>query len=243
MAWLVKAKKYLFEILQVLMATLQPFFKKYLTCKLVSLVIGVTSLILLIVIFASYFLVHHEASTYIYTSISDLPDAQAVLIPGAAILPDGVLSPVLKDRVDTAIEVYRAGKVSKILVTGDNSTLAYNEVNPVRLYLLEKEVPDEDIFLDHAGFNTYSSMYRARDVFLVESMIIVTQSFHLSRAVYTAKHLGFTAFGISADQGQYLQSNYTRELFANVKLMIDLLFHTQPKFLGDEIPITGGGTI
>jgi SanA protein len=163
------------------------------------------------------------------------------LIPGAAILANGVPSPIFIDRVDTAIELYKAGKVSKILVSGDNSTVSHNEVNPVRLYLLGKGIPDQDIFLDHAGFNTYSSMYRAREIFGVSSMLVATQSFHLPRAVFIARQLGIQAYGVNADTDHILFHNYFREIFADEKAAFDLLFHTKPKYLGDTIPIMGDG--
>ncbi len=127
---------------------------------------------------------------YLYDDLTNVPEAEAVLIPGAAILPNGAPTQFFLDRVDTGLALYKAGKVSKILVSGDNSTETYNEVNPVRLYLLEKGIPDTDIFLDHAGFDTYSSMYRARDIFGVKSILISTQSFHLPRAVFIARTLG-----------------------------------------------------
>lgn len=173
--------------------------------------------------------------------MSDAPNAEIVLVPGAAIFPNGALSSIFKDRADMAIRVYKAGKVSKILVSGDNSTVSHNEVNPVRNYLLEKGIPDEDIFLDHAGFDTYSSMYRSRDIFGVTSVLIATQSFHLPRSVFIARHLGITAYGVNADVGHILFRNYVREILANEKAMLDLIFHRQPKYLGDQIPITGDG--
>ncbi len=178
---------------------------------------------------------------YIYASASDAPNAEVALIPGAAILPNGAPSSIFIDRVDMAIDLYKAGKVSKILVSGDNSTVSHNEVNPVRLYLLSKGIPDQDIFLDHAGFDTYSSMYRARDIFGVTSVLITTQSFHLPRAVFIARHLGIQAYGVRADVGHVLFRNYVREVFADEKAVFDLVFHMKPKYLGDTIPITGDG--
>ncbi len=165
-----------------------------------------------------------------------------LFVLGAGVLRDGSLSPILVDRVEAAIRLYVGHKVQKILVTGDNSSIYHNEVNPVRNYLLKNNIPDQDIFLDHAGFDTYSSMYRARDVFQVKSMIIVTQSFHLPRAVFLARALGIEAYGMNADNGNYKISNYVREIFADVKAVIDLVFHRSPKYLGDEIPITGDGS-
>lgn len=178
---------------------------------------------------------------YIYQDIKDAPTAQAALVPGAAVLRNGALSLIFKDRVDKSIELYNAGKVQKILVSGDNSTESYNEVNPVRHYLLENGIPEGDIFLDHAGFDTYSTMYRARDIFKIDSLVVSTQSFHLPRSVFIARKLGMEAYGINSDKGNILRKNYIREMFANEKAVIDMMFFRKPKYLGEEIPITGDG--
>lgn len=192
-------------------------------------------------IFVTNIVFNISSKSYIYKSVEDVSSAQVALIPGAAILKDGTLSSVFKDRVDKAIELYKTQKVSKILVSGDNSTVAHNEVNPVRNYLLGKEIPDSDIFLDHAGFDTYSSMYRARDIFQASSVIVVTQSFHLPRALFIARMLGLDAHGLSADKGNIRFKNYFREIFADEKAVFDLIIHRKPKYLGDIIPITGDG--
>jgi SanA protein len=184
---------------------------------------------------------HFETKAFIKSDSKQLPVTEAALIPGAAILKNGDLSPVLKDRVDKALDLYREHKVIKILVTGNNGQLDYDEVDPVRRYLLKEGVPSQSIFLDHAGFDTYSSMYRARDVFNVTSVIIVSQSFHLPRAVYIARALGINAFGYVADNGYYTYTNYVREIPADVKAFLDLTFSRKPKFLGPVIPITGTG--
>lgn len=197
--------------------------------------------VVFVFIFITNLIIYVGSKAYIYKNIEDVPEAQAVLIPGAAILVNGGLSPIFKDRVNTAIEIYKTKKVPKILVSGDNSTVSHNEVNPVRNYLLQKNIPDEDIFLDHAGFDTYSTMYRARDVFQVSSVVISTQSFHLPRAVFIARMLGINAYGISADDGNILFKNYVREIFSNEKAIFNLIFHRQPKYLGNVIPIKGDG--
>jgi len=189
------------------------------------------------------FFIYIKSKPYIYNNVSEAPNStvQVAIIPGAAVLSNNDLSPILKDRVDMAIKLYELKKVSKIIVSGDNSTVGYNEVNPVRIYLLNKGVLDQDIFLDHAGFNTYSTMYRARDVFKVSSALVVTQSFHLPRSVFLARELGIDAHGVNADAGHILFKNYIRESFANVKAVLDLMLKTKPKYLGAEIPITGDG--
>ncbi len=197
--------------------------------------------IMIIFIFFTNAIIYFVAKPYIYSGVEGANKAQAALIPGAAVLANGALSSIFKERVDIAIKLYKAGKVSKILVSGDNSTLSHNEVNPVRNYLLEKGIPDKDIFLDHAGFDTYSTMYRARDIFLVSSVIITTQSFHLPRAVFIARMLGIYAFGVNADVERISIRNYIREVFADEKAALDLFFSRKPKYLGEQIPISGDG--
>jgi SanA protein len=202
---------------------------------------AVVAVALVALIVAAHITIYLATKSYIYNAVTEIPSAQAALIPGAAIFEDGALSSIFLDRVDKAIELYKAGKVSKILVSGDNSTVSYNEVNPVRLYLISQNIPDEDIFLDHAGFDTYSSMYRARDIFGVTSLIVSTQSFHLPRAVFIAHRLGMEAYGVNADVGHMLFRNYIREVLANEKALLDLVLHRKPKYLGETIPITGDG--
>ena len=197
--------------------------------------------ILIIFILVTNMVFYAGTRGYIYNDTTEAPNAEVALIPGAAVLEDGALSPIFIDRVDMAIKLYEAKKVSKILVSGDNSTVIYNEVNPVRLYLISKGIPDQDIFLDHAGFDTYSTMYRARDIFGVSSALITTQSFHLPRAVFIARRLGIKAYGVNADVGHILFSNNIREVFADEKAVLDLIFSRKPKYLGDKIPITGDG--
>ena len=209
-----------------------PSYLKYILSIVVALL-----LLSIIVVASSYFVVKFGSRSYIYSDANKLPHAKVALILGASVLTNGELSPILKDRVDMAMVIYRAGIVDKILVTGDNGTLEHNEVNPMRNYLLKNNIPDADIFLDHAGFDTYSSVYRARDVFQVSSMIIVSQAFHLPRAVYIARHLGITAYGIEADNSHYSFYNTIREVFADVKAISNLLFDRQPKYLGSVISI------
>ncbi len=125
-------------------------------------------------------------------------DIPVALVLGASVYRDGRLSPMLEERAKTGLELYRAGLVQKILVSGDNMKASYNEVIPIRKYLLAQGVPEEDVFTDFAGFNTYDSMYRAHEIFGVKNVFVVTQRFHLSRAIYTARQLGLNAFGVPA---------------------------------------------
>lgn len=202
---------------------------------------GLGFLSLLIFISVTNIVFYTATKQYVFNTIDNAPSAEVALIPGAALLINGTPAPIFIDRANTAIDLYKAGKVSKILVSGDNSTVSHNEVNPALLYLLNEGIPRQDIFLDHAGFDTYSSLYRARDIFGVSSLIIATQSFHLPRAIFIARHLGLQAYGMNADVGHILSRNYVREVFSDEKALFDLVFHTKPKYLGDPIPIMGDG--
>src|SRR3990167_8688710 len=206
--------------------------------KRIILFIAICSGLLIVFVITTNLIIYLGTQKYIYNEVENTPEASAVLIPGAAIFSDGSLSSVFLDRVDMAIKLYEAKKVSKILVSGDNSTDSHNEVNPVRLYLISKGIPETDIFLDHAGFDTYSTMYRARDIFEVPSVIITTQSFHLPRSVFISRRLGIESYGVNADAGHILFRNYVREVFANEKAALNLILNRKPKYLGEKIPIT-----
>ncbi|MFZ2190004.1 MAG: ElyC/SanA/YdcF family protein [Candidatus Magasanikiibacteriota bacterium] len=173
--------------------------------------------------------------------ITKVGESQTALVLGAKVNSNGSLSAILGDRAKTALELYQNKKVKKILVSGDHGTTEYDEVNALKQYFLDNGVPGEDIFLDHAGFDTYDSIYRARDIFQVESLIIITQRFHLSRAVYIAEKLGLNVKGFSADKQAYRDEIRLeiRESLARIKAYFSILFNTKPKFLGEVIPITG----
>lgn len=188
-----------------------------------------------------YTYVYYSTRGYIFSSIETTPVTQVALVLGASVTSGGALSPVLAERADRAIALYNAKKVSKILVTGDNATLSHDEVDPVGKYMVGRGVRKGDIFLDHAGFDTYSSMYRARDVFEVQSLTIVSQPFHLPRAVFIARALGLTAYASPADKNGLNAYNYVREVPATVKATYDILFSRVPKYLGQQYPITGDG--
>ncbi len=195
------------------------------------LVVGFLCIVLINSIVTSY------SAPYIYTTMEDVPKAEAALILGAAVYKNGALTPVLYDRAETALELYKSGKVSKILISGDNGSLDHNEVIPVSKFLIGQGVPADVIFLDYAGFDTYDSMYRARDIFKVASVIVVTQRFHLPRALYIARHLGIDAVGFDADKRLYSDRNTLREYFATVKAFFDIYAHSQPRYLGEPVPI------
>ncbi len=178
----------------------------------------------------------------IYTDSNKVPSAQAVLVLGAKVESDGRLSGILEDRAVTALELYKAGKVTKVLVSGDHGTKNYDEVNALKKYLLANGVAPEDLFLDHAGFSTYDSLYRARDIFKANSLIITTQNFHLPRALYIGRGLGIDVVGFSADRHAYAGAvirGTFRESLARIKAFLFINLHFKPKFLGPTVPLTG----
>jgi SanA protein len=177
---------------------------------------------------------------HIYYNMYKLPHAQAVMILWASVRSDGTLSRIAQDRADMAIEVWKSGKADSILVSADNSTTHYDETRTIRKYLVAHGVATWVIFQDFAWFDTYDSMYRARHIFQVQSLIISTQKFHQPRAVYLARSLGIDAVGIVADSYVYRDDlrNNLREMFARVKALLDIKFQASPKFGGEVIPIT-----
>jgi SanA protein len=188
--------------------------------------------------------IRSEGHRHTAASVEQAPNAQVAIVLGARVYPDGSPSPMLADRLDTAVQLYKLGKVNKLLLSGDHGQTHYDETNSMRRYVLARGVPAEDIFMDHAGFSTYDSMYRARDVFKVKDALVVTQGFHLDRAVYTARKLGLDATGVSADLHPYdtqLQAT-VRDWLARCKAFFDLnATHPLPRYLGPVIPIDGDG--
>ncbi len=183
----------------------------------------------------------------IYKNPMGLPNRQVALVLGAQVRPTGELSDMLLDRVLAGIELYKAGKVKKLLFSGDHGHRNYDEVNAMRHFALARGVPARDIFMDHAGFDTYSSLYRAKKVFQVKEMIIVTQAFHLPRALYIAHGLKISALGFVADRRRYAPTaerfSETREIPARVKAFFAVIFQPKPKFLGKVLPISGDGRV
>jgi SanA protein len=187
----------------------------------ITAVIGMA--IIVLAILAINFYVNSQSNPYIFQDINDLPETEVVLVLGAKVY------------------LYEKGKVEKILISGDHGREDYDEVNTVKDHLLEKGVKSEDIFLDHAGFDTYDSLYRAKEIFEVSSVIVATQNFHLPRAVYIGKNLGIETYGLSADRHLYANIDYnrSREIFSKVKAFLDVSLRAKPKFLGEKIPISG----
>ena len=180
---------------------------------------------------------------FLSVEAAKLADADCIIVLGCQVREDGSLSHMLRDRLLTALEVYEAGAAPKLLMSGDHGQVEYNEVAAMRQYAIDQGVPSEDIFMDHAGFSTYESLYRARDVFQVDRIIIVTQEYHLYRALHIAKYLGMESWGVSSDyrsySGQFARD--VREVLARVKDFGTSVFQPKPTYLGEPIPITGNG--
>lgn len=168
-----------------------------------------------------------------------------ILVLGAGVWSGGRPSHMLADRLDVAIDAYEAGAAPKLLMSGDHGRREYDEVNVMKDYAIDAGVPSEDVFMDHAGFSTYESLYRARDVFMAKRVLIVTQGYHLHRALYVAHALGIDAKGIAADLRTYRGQSYydLREVLARCKDFAMCIFKPLPTYLGEVIPVSGSGDL
>lgn len=189
--------------------------------------------------------INWQTQPFIKNTITELPSAEVVIVPGAFVWQNKIISDIFQDRLETAIKLYKTGKVNKILISGDHGKNNYDEVNTAKNYLLEKGIKSEDIFLDHAGFDTYDTLYRAREIFQISSAIVVTQKFHMPRVIYIGKKLNLNIFGYPADLRVYRNAtkNAAREYLACVKAYFNIIINSKPKFLGPTIPITGTGQL
>lgn len=177
----------------------------------------------------------------VYEAAEDVPPRSVAIVPGARVLRDGTPMPALEDRLRCALDLYRAGRVRRILVSGDHGTAGYDEVNGMQRWLAAEGVPIEAVFLDHAGLRTLDTMERAARVFLVRDAVICTQRFHLPRSLYLARHAGLDAVGLVADRREYRDAarDAVREVGARAKAVADVWLGTGPRHLGDPIPIDG----
>ena len=173
---------------------------------------------------------------------SNLEDIDCIIILGAGIWGDKP-SPMLEDRLLQGIELYNNNVSTKIIMSGDHGREEYDEVNIMKEFAIEKGVPSENIFMDHAGFSTYESIYRAKEIFEADKIVIVTQKYHLYRALHIANSLGIEAYGVGADPRQYVGAMYReiREILARNKDFVKCLFKPEPTYLGETIPVSGNG--
>lgn len=171
-------------------------------------------------------------------------NAECILILGAGVRGSNP-SPMLADRLLEGLDLYKQGVAPKIIVSGDHGKEYYDEVNVMKNYLVERGVPDTDIFMDHAGFSTYESMARAKEVFGVERMVVVTQEYHLYRALFICDWKNIEALGVSAGTNQYYGQTVRdiREWLARDKDIFSCLFNIKPKYLGEKVDISGDGNV
>ena len=170
-------------------------------------------------------------------------NADCILVLGAGVRADGRPSPMLEDRLLQGIALYKMGASNKLLMSGDNTRKGYDEVNTMKQYALDKGIASEDIFMDHAGISTYDSIYRAKEIFQADNVIIVTQQYHLYRALYISESLGINAYGVSADPRIYVGQELRdlREIMARAKDFVKCIFKPPASILGEVIPVSGDG--
>ena len=172
-----------------------------------------------------------------------LNDVDCIIVLGCGVDYNGKPSWMLADRLKRGIDLYKQGAADKILMSGDHGRKYYDEVNTMKKFATDADVLSSDVFMDHAGFSTYESMYRAKEIFEADSVIIVSQKYHLYRAVYIAEKLGINAYGVSADYNIYGGEMYreAREILARFKDFFKALLKLKPTYLGDVIPVNGDG--
>ena len=212
--------------------------------KKIIMVVVIIFLLILITIFTIDCYIRISTQNKIIKNEKDIENVDCILVLGAGVWGDKP-SPMLEDRLLEAISLYEKGVASKIIMSGDHTTKDYDEVNLMKQFAIDKKVPSKDIFMDHAGISSYDSIYRAKEIFGVKKMIIVTQKYHLYRALYIAKKLGIEAYGIQSNPRQYQGQLYRefREILARNKDFIKCIFKPNPKFLGDKISLKSNGDI
>lgn len=191
--------------------------------------------------------VRASSKSQIVTSAEEIgeTDADCILVLGCLVRRDGSPSDMLADRLDAGIELYKSGKAPKLLMSGDHGRIEYDEVNAMKGYALRQGVCSEDVFMDHAGFSTYDSLYRAKEVFGAKKILIVSQGYHLYRALYIAKRLGIEAKGVCADQRSYggQRARDMREILARGKDFVGCIFDVKPRYLGERISLSQSGNL
>lgn len=213
--------------------------------RLIKIIIIVCVVILLIVLAINFYVkISTQKQIIANDGIKKLENIDCIIVLGAGIWGDKP-SPMLEDRLLQAIELYNSKVAPKIIMSGDHGRIEYDEVNIMKNFAIKKGVPSEDIFMDHAGFSTYESLYRAKEVFEAKKVVIVTQKYHLYRALYIANQLGLEAYGVNSDPRRYVGEVYRefREILARNKDFFSCIFKPKPKYLGDTIPVSGNGNL
>lgn len=214
--------------------------KKFIVCLIIFVCLGIfiPNIINFVVVNRSDYKILN------YDDAIKLEDVDAIIVLGCKVNGDDP-SMMLKFRLDKGIELYKDMN-TKLLLSGDHGQKEYDEVNAMRNYVLEQDIDTHNVFLDHAGFSTYDSMYRAKEVFGIKKVVVVTQRYHLYRSLYIANELGIEAYGVSADDIPYPminKKNEIREFLARNKDFVKVMFKPSSKYVGDPIDISGDGNL
>ena len=212
--------------------------------KIIKNIVILSIIIVIIITCINLYIIQTTNKQILKHEELEYENIDCIVILGAGVKGNNP-SPMLEDRLITGIELYKKEITNKIIVSGDHGKEYYDEVNVMKDYLLKKQIPNENIFMDHAGFSTYDSIYRAKEIFQAKKIIIVTQKYHLYRALYIANELDIKAYGISADKREYRfqLKREIRELAARVKDFIKTIIKPNPKYLGEIIPVSGNGNV
>lgn len=212
--------------------------------KILIIIILILCALIGIMMLSINFYVVNKTKSKIVTKkqAKELENVDCILVLGAGIWGDKP-SPMLEDRLLQGITLYNNQTSSKIIMSGDHGKEEYDEVNVMKDFAIEKGVKSEDIFMDHAGFSTYDSVYRAKEIFKAQKIIIVTQKYHLHRALYVAEKLGIEAYGVASDPREYRGQvvRELREVLARDKDFFKCIIKPEPTYLGDTIPVSGNG--
>lgn len=218
---------------------------KHPVLKKVLIICAVLAMLGVLAVLAINLIVKGSSEEFIITAeqAADM-DADCIIVLGAMVYGNGSMSTILQDRVDCGIELFEAGVSERLLMSGDHGRNGYDEVGTMKEYAVGAGIEPDCVFEDHAGFDTYSSMYRAKEVFCAKKVIIVTQEFHIYRAIYLARSMGLEAYGVICDRHDYAYRvrNELRESLARVKDFFTAIFKPEPDYLGDAIPIWGPGS-
>lgn len=211
--------------------------------KLTAAVLAIAA-ICAVLVFGIDFYVKQRAKPYILTPEEAGEGYDCVLVLGCGVWGD-TPSHMLEDRLLEGISLCQSGASKKLLMSGDHGRKGYDEVNVMKKFAVDRGIPSEDVFMDHAGFSTYESMYRAKEIFKAEKILIVTQDYHLYRAIYDARALGLEAYGVASNPRSYGGQLYRdiREILARNKDFIYSIIKPEPTYLGEAIPVQGNGNL
>ena len=220
--------------------------KKSIIKRILLVLVGIVLVVSLCVLGINIFVKSSVSDKIVTVEKAKDLNADCIIVLGAGLRPDGKPTWMLEDRIKVGDELYKNHAAPKIIMSGDHGRESYDEVNAMKKYAKSEGVPSKDIFMDHAGFETYDTMYRARDVFGAKKVIIVTQKYHLYRAMYAAKKLGLDAYGVSATKRKYDNKQWIRnirEWLARVKIFGKCITKPKPKYLGKKIDLKGSGDV